>query len=234
MKSYSSERGNALFYILIAIALITALSFAIASSLRGNAGISTERVSIIASDIVASGTRVAEAVARIRLREVPKANICFLNGTVDDYGPPSNSDCTDTFGYVFGHDGGGLSWEPAPAGAGQNQVWGYSGDVAILELGTAEAELIAFLPYLDVSVCRKINALIGLTEESDPPPVITALTGVDKYTGSFNAATTITAVQIKGKKAGCVRAPSASGSAINPDNIATTNQYFYFHVLMTN
>ena len=62
MTVSKSEHGNALFYILIAIALIAALTFAIASSLRGNAGISTERTGIIAADIIATGNRVAEAV----------------------------------------------------------------------------------------------------------------------------------------------------------------------------
>jgi hypothetical protein len=234
MTRSPSERGNALFYILIAIALIAALTIAIASSLRGNAGISTERTSIVAADIIASGNRVAEAVSRMRLREVEKGKICFGSTSDATYGSPTHPDCTDAQGRVFDYGGGGLSWETPPEGAGENQPWGYSGNVAIEELGTAEAELIAFLPYLTVGVCQKINSLIGLTKITDAPPVVGAFTGVDKFVGTFSATTTISTALMKGKKAGCVQAPSAAGTAINPNGLVTPNAYFYFHVLMTN
>ncbi len=234
MTVHPSERGNALFYILIAIALIAALTIAIASSLRGNAGITTERTSIIAADIIASGNRVAEAISRMRLREVEKSKICFDSASATGYGAPAHSDCTDAQGKVFDYGGGGLSWETPPEGAGNDQPWGYSGNVAVDELGTAEAELIAFLPYLSLPVCQKINSLIGLTSITSLPPNVPALTGVDKFVGSFSATSTITGSILKGKKAGCVQAPSATGSAINPNALGTTNAYFYFHVLMTN
>ena len=234
MTHAHTERGNALFYILIAIALIAALTFAIASSLRGNAGISTERISIVSADIIATGNRVSEAVARMRLREVAKSSICFDAEDILDYGPPGHSDCTSGQGKVFNYEGGGLAWETPPEGSGQNQPWGYSGDVAIEELGTAEAELIAFLPFLNLEVCRKINSLIGLTSITDAPPVIPALTGVTKFNGTFSAGVTISEPLLKGKKAGCVQAPAATGNAINPNSIAAGNSYFYFHVLMTN
>lgn len=234
MTRSPSERGNALFYILIAIALIAALTIAIASSLRGNAGISTERTSIVAADIIASGNRVAEAVSRMRLREVEKGKICFGSTSDPAYDTPTHPDCTDAQGRVFDYGGGGLSWETPPEGAGENQPWGYSGNVAIEELGTSEAELIAFLPYLTLGVCQKINSLIGLTKITDAPPVVGAFTGVDKFIGTFSATTTISTALMKGKKAGCVQAPSAAGTAINPNGLVTPNAYFYFHVLMTN
>lgn len=232
MRLSSAETGNAFFYVLLAVVLLAALTYAISSSLRGNSGISQERVSVIATNIIATGNRVAEAVARLRLREATKAQICFSNGTVAGYGGPAHPDCTSA-NTVFDFAGGGLSWETPPTGAGQDQPWGYTGNIAIAELDTAQGELVAVLPYLSLEVCQKINALLGIAILTDAPPVVAAISGANKFVGTYSSATTLGG-SIKGKKAACIQTPSADGTAANPNALADANPYVYYHVLLTN
>ena len=91
MQIVSDQRGNIFFYILLAVVLIAALSLAIASSMRGNSGISNERINLVASEVIESGSRLAETVARLRLRGIASTAISFENSTVTGY---ANAACT--------------------------------------------------------------------------------------------------------------------------------------------
>ena len=74
----SSESGNVLFYILIAVALLAALSYTVAQSTRGNVGqLSAERARLYATEIIENANVMSSAVSQLRLRGVDLDELCF-------------------------------------------------------------------------------------------------------------------------------------------------------------
>lgn len=120
-------RGNALFVILIAVALFAALSYAVTQSGRGSGTINREQASLVAAQIVSYGNAVRNTIQKLRLiNNCADTQIAFSNPITDaivvntgwstapyiDTPTPSDKSC-----YVFNNNGGGMTFNPAPAGA---------------------------------------------------------------------------------------------------------------------
>jgi hypothetical protein len=101
------ERGNALFLILIAVALFAALSYAITQSGRGGGNIGTQTALITAGQVTEAPADTRAAVARMILSGVAPASVAFVasGGTLAD-------DVFDQTGI-----GGGATNVPPPAAA---------------------------------------------------------------------------------------------------------------------
>jgi hypothetical protein len=83
MKRTPAERGNVMFYILIAVALLAALIFAVAQSGRGNIQqVSEEKARLFATEIIQYTGTMANGVAQLRLRGVRDTEISFDNPVV--------------------------------------------------------------------------------------------------------------------------------------------------------
>ena len=224
------EHGSIIFYILIAVVVFAALTYAVATSLRGNGNsLSSEQTSLDASDIIASGNRLVEAVTRLRLRDVPKESISFENSTVTGY---ANAACTTGTCKVFDGAGGGLTWETAPLGSQTTaHGWVFTATRAVNQVGTTEAELIALLPNLTLDVCNGINDLLSANPGSKIPPLMASINLVTRFTGNFPAiSSTFTHATVNTKKAMCIQFPSAAGPAFTGTPL--TNVYIYYQVLI--
>jgi hypothetical protein len=229
IRPSSTEAGSGLFIILIAIVLFAALTYALSRTDSAAKGLSEERVRLAASEIIETGNRLAETASRMRLKGTLPDVISFENGTVAGY---ANGACSVDSCKVFAFDGGGLEWEtPSPdANAGEN--WGYTGDVAIENIGSAGADLVALLPNLPLEVCSKINQLIGIHDSATTPPVEASVTA-NKFTGAYNGAPlSFTAALLTGQKSGCVQFTAADGTAVQGAPLAAA--YFFYQVLLTN
>ncbi len=177
--SYDSQSGNVLFYILIAVAMLAALSFAVSQGNRGGTqGLNEDRAKLYAGEIIEYANTVANAVAQIKLRGYSDTEISFENSIVSGYGNPN---CTDDVCKIFHPSGGGLSYlKPAPewldnsfsANNYYNQ-WLISGTnwvtgIGISALGGASncidgsgncRELLIVLPYIKEQLCKEINKM---------------------------------------------------------------------------
>lgn len=210
----SSERGNVLFYILIAVALIAALSYAVSAGLRGSGSQMTqERVDLFASEIIEYANVVSSAVAQLRLRGCTISQLSFENDVVAGYtnaSAPSDESC-----HVFSINGGGVEWNVPPAeflasATAPNDAWAiYTAneiqDVGITTLGDDEGlDLIIVLQNLDRAVCLELNERLGVSNPSGNPPADSGLDNV-RYQGSFSYAATVgdEDVALKGKAAAC-------------------------------
>lgn len=96
----------------------------------------------------------------------------IINGTAVDqlsFNVPSDfGNLGDLTSGVFHPSGGGAIYSPAPPevmeGGGQG-AWYFNGQMEIPFVGTAGADgndLIAFLPGIRLSVCRKVNNELGI------------------------------------------------------------------------
>lgn len=177
-----SESGNVLFLILIAVALFAALSYAVTQSSRSGSGNTTGETSRINSaQLTQYPAGVRSAVVRMVIGSVDVGNLSF--NIPSDFG---NLGSNLAYG-VFHPDGGGATYERAPEGVRSGTgsgTWHFNGENQIDLIGTtnaagpttATADIIAFLPDISQSVCRKINDELGL------PTTIPSESGIDVTT----------------------------------------------------
>lgn len=190
--SHPRAAGNALFLILIAVALFAALSYAITQSSRGGGGDAMrEKELLLSSRIVQYGSAVQTAVNRLRLIndcgdtrisfESPATGVQYRNPTA-----PFNKLC-----HVFDTAGGGVSFmkvdpdilDSAKVGmplygevyfTGQSNLVGAGTDSACVDPAfAATKELIMFVPYIKESACREMAKGSGtLTAAGNIPQII--------------------------------------------------------------
>ncbi len=163
-----AQKGNALFLILIAVALFAALSYAITQSGRGGGNISKEQATISAAQVTEFAAVVRNAVTRMLISGTQVNTI--------DYDTSASGD-----GAVFAADGGGVTYQSPPNNIG-NAYGGADGTVAntwgfkdlkdaakgyyMKNVGTNNdvtgREALAYLNDISESVCGQINKGLGL------------------------------------------------------------------------
>lgn len=218
-----AQRGSSLFIILVAVALFAALSYALSQQGDGVRSLSNEKIRLLASDVIDMGNGLADATSRLRLHGVAETAISFENSIIGGY---ANADCTAGTCKVFDFDGGGKDWETPTIEINGAVDMGISGDLAIKNIGTASADLVAIIPDLSDDICTRINTLLNLPGGSSGPSVIATATAT-KFTGAYSGAPTLlTSTQIDGQKSGCVEITSASGSAFTGTPLSSTNVFY--------
>src|SRR5688572_27747154 len=92
-----AERGNVMFYILIAIALLSALIFAVSQSGRGNVQkVNVEKARMLGEEILEYSNNVSTAFAQLRLRGCKLEEMNFDNTIIAGYtnaGAPADKSC---------------------------------------------------------------------------------------------------------------------------------------------
>lgn len=184
-KPGHSESGNALFYILIAVALLAALSYAVTFGSRATVNnLDRDRINLLSSEILEYANIIANGVSQLRLRGYRPDNISFESPqtAANDY---IGINCTtnDHECKVFHPSGGGLVWkfvpeqalESAHDGSTDYGWWSISGYYDIDEIGTNCADetckdLVAYANYLRRDVCIALNDLLNVTNPGGEPP----------------------------------------------------------------
>lgn len=162
----SRQRGNALFLILIAVALFAALSYAITQSSRGGgSSVQKEKDVLLAAQIIQIGSDIKTAVQRLSLAGLSLDSI-KLHATGNPMAP-----CTDTDGTcVFTPEGGGISWPTIPADAQDANA--AAKILAVLEpvdgvslVGTSLPDGYIYLVGVTRGVCVAINKGLGVSND---------------------------------------------------------------------
>ena len=135
MNTHHSESGNVLLYILIAVVLLSALTFAVSQSNRGNVQqLSEDRARLLATEIVDYAEIISNAVAQLRLRGCSDTEISFENPIAAGY-----TNGTDTFCQIFHPDGGGITYVAPDEALGTGLEWSFSGNRYIDNVGSWSA-----------------------------------------------------------------------------------------------
>lgn len=216
-KRRQKESGNVLFYILIAVALIAALSYAVSSSNRGGTGqINEERARLMASEIIEYASNVSSAVSQLKLRGCRETEISFVNASsTADYtngNAPGDNTCD-----IFHISGGGLQFRDAPDGASSlAESIIFDGNMEVENIGLTagddtSSELLIVYRGLDQSICEAANDLLGIANLSptDTELNFVAFQGAyayDKTIGDEDAA-------LEGQRAACLQ--ETTGSTYN-------------------
>ena len=239
-----NDSGNVLIYILIAVALLAALSYAVArmGHSSGLTEFSNERDGLMASELIEYGTVMGNAIAQLRLRGYPDTEISFANDIDTDY---TNPNCVESGCEIFNPAGGALHYlEPkaewlddsqsAQAHYGELYITGSSN---VEDVGTGDDDLILFVPYIRKSLCEAINTKLGILPSSDDVPSETDgpfVTG-DEFIGTYGSAadqkisgdgTTGETEILHNQSAGCTE--GSGGASIPP-----AGSYHFYQVLIS-
>lgn len=212
-----NQFGNVIFYILIAVGLLAALSYVVAKNTRGNSGGSQERVSLSSTEILEYVNSLSNAVAQLRLRGCQESQISFDNliedSIYDNSSAPSDGSCD-----VFGVNGGGLQYS-------QSLTYLITGDYIITDVGSASPDLVIDVT-VDKAVCERLNSNLGISNNGSEGPPSDTMTGGSPFDGSFSPAggsnVRLDDAQLIGKPSACRH---DSGSGASP-------VYKYYAVLM--
>lgn len=158
-----AERGNILFMILIAIALIGLLTVAIqGSGSSRNSNIDNETLIIRATEVQRYASELERAVMFVLQNGVSESDIRFAHpNNNSDYGDLSAD--TDKSDQVFDRAGGGALYRDPPADINDGSAWEFYGGTHLPSVGSDKADLVAVLPNVTDQFCTKINALNGQT-----------------------------------------------------------------------
>lgn len=219
-----NESGNALFLILIAVALFAALSYAVTQSGRGGGTIDKEQGLISASQITQYPAAIRTGVTRM-----------VITGTQVS---ALNFDTTSGTG-VFAADGGGVVEQDPPANIGTATAWAFKSAPAtatgwfISGVGTDVAtgkDVFAYLNGVTLNICSQILRGLGLS----PTPLVEA-TAVD-FTGTNDGLSTQTGggtnANTAGNNAYSFDAHNADPQAFACVRNGAAGNYVYFHALV--
>lgn len=214
-----SESGNVLFYILIAISLIAALSYAIMHGNRGGTqSLNQERVQLTATQILEYADVLGNASAQLRLRGCRDTELRFTGGPAGTYtnaNAPSDSTCD-----IFNTAGGGVNFQEAPGEAsaetsGYNAIWTITGNMAVENIGSAAADLLVVIPDILPALCEEINTVANVADPSTTP--VQADASWNTFQGSYSASpvliggTSTGTENLAGKNAGCFQSTNNAG-----------------------
>lgn len=223
-KANQGQRGNVLFLILIAVALFAALSYAVTQSSRSGGNANRETNLLNSAQITQYPTGVKTAALRMIIDGTSVSNIYYT--------PPANFG-TSSDRYVFHPTGGGAAYSEVPSNlmaSGSAGVWKINGQFAINDIGTATEDIIAFLPDINLDVCKKINVELGLSATGDPSLFGSDVSAeyVKNYADygpnnvtTFDTTPTTFPAAFDGESFGCFENGNSAGSG----------DYVYYHVI---
>lgn len=238
----NAQSGNVLFYILLAVALLAGLSYAVSQGGRSSTqGLTAERARIFATEIIEYAEALATATAQVRLRGYTEGQVSFENDIVSGY---ENAICTSDECKVFALAGGGVNYI-APHEEWLDQTrsslprYGelyFHGGTHVVNVGSENDDLIMFISYLHRDVCIAINDLLGIKPtgravplEGHGPFAVNV-----KFTGNFvqvvdrnisGSGTTGQPDILHGQFSGCTE---SSGTSSTP----LPETYHFFRVLL--
>lgn len=214
------QSGNALFLILIAVALFAALSYAVTQSSRGGgASASKEQNIIYASRIVQLSTTIENAITKLQIsNECSDTQISFENPVFFqfpwDHYVNSNAPADKTC-HVFAADGGGVSpaqllaeaFTPCCVDGLRDTEYRYprfSGE-GIADLGLGDPELTLLVGGLKKDVCIELNNKLGVDNPGGDPPTIssTCYNNQAGFTGTYGSSN-VTWCGLTQKRSACV------------------------------
>lgn len=154
-----SQRGNALFLVLIGVALFAALSYTITRSGRGNGDIQREKRILAAAQLAQHGATLRAGATRMIITGQETRSTIKVNAANWLIPCTTGTDC------LFSPDGGGVTPPKLPANLGTpiQYFMQPSDGYGIMNLSMDAPALFWEVDDLPEQVCRMINAGLGIT-----------------------------------------------------------------------
>ena len=204
--------GNALFLILIAVALFAALSYAVTNSGRGGSGIDSEKADILAAQIFNEAAAIQSAYQRLEIiggydQVLFNDSAETTSGTCYDGGNTVSAGSCHTIG-VFNAENGIVApfWSEdmrdPEFSASQTNIWNWNSrrlQVNSTDLGTDASDEYLIVRAVRDELCEAINRKVNDDPTINTPAVLATPDGyakiaydIDGTFGSVVATTTAT------------------------------------------
>ncbi len=231
-----NQNGNALWLVLVAVALLGFLAGVVSkNSSSVNQTGSIEQARIKATSLLRYSKSVETAVQQMLLNGISENDLDFVAIS----GAHDNVNCTTAKCEVFNIAGGGIQYRNTAEILGDTSHtddWFISTENRVYQFGCDDAnsgctELLLLAKNIPKSVCLQINRIQGIDNpNNDAPRQLEILEG-SPYTGSYSTTinssliggtnTTNESPQVKGKEAACVFEFGSS-----------QNIYYFYQVLI--
>lgn len=156
----SSQSGNVLFFVLIAIVLLGVLTVAIRGGGDSNTKVDKEKLSLVVNKIMSYVAQVDGGIRRLLdHNQLSESELLFGHASAHaDYG-------TITAGteqrQLFDYDGGNVVYQLPPEGINDGTSWEFIGGTHAPGVGSDRADLLLVLPNVTVDFCEAMNKSIG-------------------------------------------------------------------------
>lgn len=206
------EQGNALWFILIAIVLIAALTFVLTrSSSSINQSSERETRELEMTQILRYGQSLRQTIQNLMMRGCSESQISFENETEVNYANPAAP--TDKSCHVFAPEGGGLTWRSFGGSwlTDLNVDTAFSTNILIKGNGTDDpqsgADLTMFVA-ITPELCQKLNQKFGISTTAADYTAPGVVGWDTRFTGNYGAgfvAPDDGAAALEGHDTGCLR-----------------------------
>lgn len=179
-RIFNTNKGNALFLILIAIVLFAALSYAVTRSGRGGGSIDKEKRILEAASLIEYANSIEKAISRLQLINGCKYwEISFETDQIIAWAQPGfvNPNApADKSCHIFDPNGGNVPMRhdetgvlPIFRGNSVIQVCG-AGTTGWYDGGQAHNDMVLYFPKLSKEMCLEINDKLGIPDVAGNPP----------------------------------------------------------------
>lgn len=215
-QQFTTENGNALWLILIAVVLLGSLTMILSrsGSTVDQSG-DIEQQNVRTSQVLRYAKSIEAAIQEMRLRGVSENDFSFFNAaTLVDY---TNTNCDDAADrsfpdcLIFDSRGAGLRYVPPPAGVNDGSDWIFTAANGFEGVNSPASELAMILPNMNAAVCAQINRLLDVTFSGNELDV-----DFTAFTGAYPQIETVDLGN--GQEAGC----------IDFDNAGSLEPFFYY------
>ncbi len=217
MNINNNNRGNALFLILIAVALFAALSYAITQSGRGGGNVSKETAQLNVSQVAQQMGSYRDAIQRMKLiNGCSDTQISFASSDWGHTAYNNSNSPTDETCHLFSNAGGGFTVAQLPDVLGTDII--FQGTAYVENVGTTvygpdtdSTELLMIIYNVSYDHCLAFNQLMQLSSPEPEEEVLVAGIYEDEFAGNFInnqlfGPTYSGATNIDGMPAACVEA----------------------------
>lgn len=176
--------------ILIAVALLAALSYAMSGSMRGGSNIADDQLKIKIDRLLTQASDIKTGVNTVYTQGISESDLSFAHPDLTGYGTIGSNDAAE----VFNESGGGVTLPTPPAGLNDGSQWEFYGHSRAPRVGVdGVADLIMVLGNVTDAACRAVNESLGYAATATPPAdndsdsrcIYTGAT--TRYNGSFDS-----------------------------------------------
>jgi hypothetical protein len=179
----STESGNALFLILIAVVLFAALSFAITQSNRSTGSSAGEETNTVTgSNVTQYASAIRTGITRMLVRGNAVEDMLFDQ-------PGASGYTTNTTRQVFHPQGGAVVYQAPDSNVVESTGAWYFFFAAVKDMATTAPDAVAVLTKVKKGVCQQINRnVFGVATVS---ALDTAITNATIIAGTFDINTPV-------------------------------------------
>ncbi len=186
--THNSQSGNILFFILLAVALMAALSFTMMRGDGGGHNVDREKLLIYSTGVEQYGAELKQAIEIVLDTGISETEISFAHASApSEYGDEMVDPVTTQ---IFSFSGGKADYRTPKTEISSASQWEFYGESQMPQVGSSNADLIAVLPDVTKDFCDVFNKRVGLDITSTyPDDTGTCFKDVDanRFDGTFNA-----------------------------------------------